>query len=209
MYSQFDPDFINFSVDQLISNALPNIFDFNFPFYDEGKKEAWERRFIKHFYMYEIGLETIGLWKLMLENKLNEIMPFYNKLYTEFEKIENMTNNLNIDETGTRNNTGTSTANSEQKSQGNNQSLFSDTPQSRVSIGQSGYVTTITEGTIGDNTNANSTQNVNNVESYSNNRKGNMGNRTNAELFKVASESIVNIDQMIYNECSDLFMLLY
>ena len=78
-----------------------------------------------------------------------------------------------------------------------------------VSIGQSGYVTTITEGTIGDNTNANSTQNVNNVESYSNNRKGNMGNRTNAELFKVASESIVNIDQMIYNECSDLFMLLY
>lgn len=209
MYSQFDQDFINFSVDQLISNALPNIFDFNFPFYDESKKEEWERRFIKHFYMYEIGLETIGLWKLMMENKFNEIMPFYNKLYTEFKNIENMTNNLNIDETGTRNNTGTSTANSEQKSQGNNQSLFSDTPQSRISIGQHDYVTTITEATIGDNTNANSTQNVNNTESYSNNRKGNIGNRTNAELFKVASESIVNIDQMIYNECSDLFMLLY
>lgn len=197
------------SVDTLIACGRPQLFNFNFPFYDESEVVAWEVKFMKHFFMYEIGFETPRLFRLALESKLNEIMPAYNKLYTEFNSIIKLNENLNIDETGTRNNTGTSTANSEQKSKGNNQSLFSDTPQSRISIGQNDYVTTITEGTIGDNTNANSTQNVDNVETYSNNRKGNMGNRTNAELFKVASESIVNIDQMIYNECSDLFMLLY
>lgn len=31
--------------------------------------------------MEEIGGETVGLWKLWLEDKLNAIMPYYNKLY--------------------------------------------------------------------------------------------------------------------------------
>ena len=34
-----------------------------------------------HYYTREIGFETVGLWKLKLQTKLNEIMPYYNKLY--------------------------------------------------------------------------------------------------------------------------------
>lgn len=197
------------SVDTLIACGRPQLFNFNFPFYDESEVVAWEVKFMKHFFMYEIGFETPRLFRLALESKLNEIMPAYNKLYTEFNSIIKLNENLNIDETGTRKNTGSSNSNATQTSDGKNQSLFSDTPQSRISIGQNDYVTTITEGTIGDTTTGETKQSVLNDETYSNNRSGNMGNRTNAELLKVASESLVKVDQMIYNECSDLFMLIY
>lgn len=38
--------------------------------------------------MREIGTETYGLWHLYLDTTLNEIMPYYNKLYeTELLKF--------------------------------------------------------------------------------------------------------------------------
>ena len=61
-------------VEQVIKACLPKVFDFNFPIFEETK-------ILRHYYTREIGLETVGLWKLKLNTKLNEIMPFYNQLY--------------------------------------------------------------------------------------------------------------------------------
>ena len=68
-------------VDEVISEALPHIFDFDFPIFDENYRVPLETKIIRHYYTREIGLETYGLWKLKLQTKLNEIMPYYNKLY--------------------------------------------------------------------------------------------------------------------------------
>lgn len=68
-------------VDEVISAALPHIFDFDFPIFDENYRVPLETKIIRHYYTREIGLETYGLWKLKLQTKLNEIMPYYNKLY--------------------------------------------------------------------------------------------------------------------------------
>ena len=68
-------------VDEVISAALPHIFDFDFPIFDENYRTTLETKIIRHYYTREIGLETYGLWKLKLQTKLNEIMPYYNKLY--------------------------------------------------------------------------------------------------------------------------------
>lgn len=68
-------------VDEVISDALPHIFDFDFPIFDENYRVPLETKIIRHYYTREIGLETYGLWKLKLQTKLNEIMPYYNKLY--------------------------------------------------------------------------------------------------------------------------------
>lgn len=68
-------------VDEVIAAALPHIFDFDFPIFDENYRETLETKIIRHYYTREIGLETYGLWKLKLQTKLNEIMPYYNKLY--------------------------------------------------------------------------------------------------------------------------------
>ena len=64
----------------VIAEAAPLFFNFNFPFYDETKRAEFEQNFLRHFYMREIGLETIDYFMLRLEDKLNTIMPYYNKL---------------------------------------------------------------------------------------------------------------------------------
>ena len=68
-------------VDSVIQEAIPIIFSFNFPIFDEEYRNVLETKILRHYYTREIGLETYGLWKLKLETKLNEIMPYYNKLY--------------------------------------------------------------------------------------------------------------------------------
>ena len=75
------------SVNNIIDLARPEIFDFDYPIFDENYKPVLERKILKHYYTREIGLETYGLWKLKLDAKLNEIMPYYNKLY-DSELIE-------------------------------------------------------------------------------------------------------------------------
>lgn len=68
-------------IDTIITNAIPKIFTFTFPIFDENYRIVLEKKILKHFYTREIGEETVGLWKLRLDTKLNEIMPYYNKLY--------------------------------------------------------------------------------------------------------------------------------
>ena len=69
-------------VEDIIKKALPVVFDFSFPIFDENYRSVLETKILKHFYTREIGLETVGLWKLKLDTKLNEIMPYFNQLYT-------------------------------------------------------------------------------------------------------------------------------
>lgn len=68
-------------VNDVINTALPKVFNFEFPIFDEAYRPILEKKILKHYYTREIGLETVGLWKLFLDTKLNEIMPFYNQLY--------------------------------------------------------------------------------------------------------------------------------
>ena len=69
------------SIDEIIEDALPIIFSFEFPIFDEQYRSVLETKILRHYYTREIGCETYGLWKLRLQTKLNEIMPYYNKLY--------------------------------------------------------------------------------------------------------------------------------
>lgn len=71
----------------VIEQAAPIIFSFPFPVDDEAYRPILERKIIRHYYTREISEETYGLWKLRLEAKMNEIMPYYNKLYAS-ERLE-------------------------------------------------------------------------------------------------------------------------
>lgn len=68
-------------IDSIIQDAIPLIFSFDFPIFDEEYRNVLCTKILRHYYTREIGLETYGLWKLKLQTKLNEIMPYYNKLY--------------------------------------------------------------------------------------------------------------------------------
>ena len=81
------------SVVQIIGRSRDKIFDFDYPMFDEQYKPVLETKILSHYYTREIGEETVGLWKLRLYTRLNEIMPKYNKLYeVEVRKIDPMTN---------------------------------------------------------------------------------------------------------------------
>lgn len=69
------------SVDAVISGAIPKVFDFTFPIFDESYRNVLCGKILKHYYTREICEETVGLWKLRLSTRLNEIMPYYNQLY--------------------------------------------------------------------------------------------------------------------------------
>lgn len=68
-------------VEDILTLAIPRVFDFNFPIFDEAYREVLERKILRHFYTREICEETVGLWKLRLDDKMNIIMPYYNQLY--------------------------------------------------------------------------------------------------------------------------------
>ena len=81
------------SVQSILNNSWNKVFDFDFPIFDENYREPLCKKILKHFYTKEIGEETVGLWKLRLDDRMNEIMPYYNKLYeSELISIEPLIN---------------------------------------------------------------------------------------------------------------------
>lgn len=68
-------------VSDVLNASWDKVFDFDFPIFDEEYRSVLCKKILKHYYTREIGLETVGLWKLKLDTKMNEIMPIFNKRY--------------------------------------------------------------------------------------------------------------------------------
>ena len=148
----------NKDVDKIINNVRSKIFSFDYPLFDENYKPVLEKKILIHNYTREIAHETYGLWKLKLNTKLNEIMPFYNQLY-ESELLEfNPFYDMEIVRTYDKKNEGkditsentkgdsksdnSGTNNSTQNDVDNTLDTFSDTPQGIVGNLESGsYLT--------------------------------------------------------------------
>lgn len=101
------------NVNTIIEQARPLIFDFDYPIFDNTYKPILERKILKHFYVREIGEETYGLFKLRLDSKLNDIMPYYNKLYNseliEFDPMKDTDVSTSGDKSRKTEETGSST----------------------------------------------------------------------------------------------------
>lgn len=69
------------NVGAIIQKSIPSVFNFEFPIFDETYRNVICTKILKHYYTREISEETVGLWKLRLDTRLNEIMPYYNQLY--------------------------------------------------------------------------------------------------------------------------------
>lgn len=69
------------STRDIIEKSRAKIFDFDYPIFDEQYRSVLETKIIKHYYTREIAAETVGLWKLWLDERMNNIMPYYNQLY--------------------------------------------------------------------------------------------------------------------------------
>lgn len=94
------------NVDTIISQSWDKIFTTKCKFFDEEYRKVLCSKILKHFYLREIGAETVGIWKLWMNTRLEEIMPYYNQLYKS-ELLEfNPLYDTNVTTTHNRKNSG-------------------------------------------------------------------------------------------------------
>ena len=147
-------------VDSIIANSWNKIFTSKAPFFDEEYRSILCQKILKHYYLREICCETVGIWKLWMNTRLEEIMPYYNQLYDSAKIKFNPMHNVDLTskhernvegtskEDGTRtdnttgkrtltgirdtDNTSVGTRNTTNSSDGSKKDLYSDTPQGAI-----------------------------------------------------------------------------
>lgn len=217
-------------IEDVIESARSKVFDFAYPIFDEAYRSVLETKILKHYYTREIGAESVGLWKHWLNTKLNEIMPYYNKMYKsellEFNPMYDVDikKTYKLQKDGTKTDTGLTTGNvtSTDKVVYNNSNMnyYADTPQGAVSdLENLDYLTNATKDVgNGESTNTgNNTTNTNsslasvikNTDDYLESVSGKTSGSSYAKLLEDYRATFLNIDMMIIDELKDLFMNLW
>lgn len=198
------------------------LFDFQYPLSIETK-ENFEHNIINHYLMRRINYETVNLFKIMLENKLNEIMPKYNILFSKLDgwdifkadttsreyKDSGVTSNST-----TQHNTASGSTKSNGSSENSGDSAYSDTPQSQITdIADNSYISEYTKtsssGTTDTTTTNNNSSDNTGVENGTSTKDiSEIVNRTVSNTLDVYLKFQVeynNIYTMIYKDLDCLF----
>ena len=176
-------------------------------------KDKLAKKIVDHYYMREIGYETIGLFIHEVHDEMQELMeeylpliyssaiqydPLINVDYTEsFDRTQNMGNSSNSNST----------------SNGSSLGVNSDTPQGQISKsailgGNYASNTTATENEVASGTYSSSSSN--NLENYTKRVKGNSGvSATAQKMIEQYRNNIRAIDREIIEKLSKLFMCIY
>lgn len=215
-----------------IRDLIANHFDLglrDYPIYEESYRNTLNTKILNHYLMREIGAETPELFKVFLNNTMNEIMPKYNLLYQALEEYKDKSLLSNVTITETQNydsqnnlqNNSKDTIQNGYKKDGDvsiNNQLYQDTPQgelSKTDIDDQKWATNLTQQ-----------KNVNKSDSFvetiresgyvndhtGNDSKvtvGNNGSLYGVEVLEKIAKSKTNIDLQIIDELNDLFMGLY
>lgn len=201
-------------VDDIIRKAAPFIFNFSYPIYNENHRLELECKILKRYYTREICAETYGRWKLFLNERMNSIMDYYNKLYESAEFEFNPMVDYKVTRVGSNQTTANASGNDKNNSTNNSVSwnLYSDTPQGAVTgIEQENYLTNATKDTNNNNANGSSeySNNSSSDGTYNETVEGLAGGRSSSTLLKEYRKTIINIDNMIVDELKDLFMNIW
>ena len=224
-------------VNKVITDAIPSIFNFDFPIFDETYRPVLERKILMNYYTREIALETVALWKLKLEARLLEIMPKYNRLYQvelitynplwDVDLTEDKWRDIDTSTTGQEARQEAATSQSAEQNAGTNSNtnLYSDTPQGAITnLADGKYLTnaTMDNGTSASSRNASTTDSasrntsttgtVDTTDNYLKHIQGKRGGLTYSKMLQEEIdliEKLDNIDYRIIRELKDLFFTLW
>lgn len=145
-------------VDTILTNSWNKIFTTNCTFFDNTYRSILCKKILKHYYLREIGAEVVGIWKLWMNTKLEEIMPYYNQLYTsallEFDPFKDVdyTKEHSGSSDGSKSVEGET--NTQESSSSQNDKSGSGSTTGNSSVNNTGAKTTdgayTDEGTVGD-----------------------------------------------------------
>ena len=222
------------NVDEVLNESWDKIFTSKVSFFDESYRAVLCKKILKHYYLREIGCETVGIWMLWMNTKLEEIMPYYNKLYEseliKFNPMYDVDLTRKSDKTGNESGTGSRSAtgnNTGTNSQTGNSSnvrkdLYSDTPQGTLSgVESETYLTNARkindsgENTVNGSTSGkyedseSSSNNVDITENYVESVSGKQGSGSYSKLLNEFRETFLNIDMLVIEEFEEMFMGLW
>lgn len=194
---------------ELAKYSRETIFDFDYPLSNKVNREYFECQILNHYIMRRIGFETPTAFEIALENKLNEIMPDYNKLFDMldgwdvFNDGENVTRSQTT--TNTLSNTGTNTTNSTTNNTSDRR--YSKTPQGQLQDVRDGkYITDYNYDTT------NGTNNITSNDTTNSNGSGTINEtitRTPAEKMRLYNEYKTNLTHIMTLIYKDLDVLFY
>lgn len=202
------------SIADVLDKSAMKVFSFNFPIFDENYRKALCIKILRHYYTREIGEETYGLWKLRLEARMNEIMPYYNQLYDSELLKFNPLHDIDITTQHLKHNNGDSETigNATGNSDSVTRNRYSDTPQGGlVGVENDSYLTSAEKDTTNSTFDNKNTTNGNykDTEDYIQTVTGKAQGGSFSKMLKEFRETFLNIDMMIINDLSDLFFNLY
>lgn len=213
-----------------VKSLIDNNFDFgltSYPIFDEAYRNTLNSNILNYYYEEEIGLETAALFKKYLNARMQLIMPKYNMMYeAQADLLENgILGNVNLTETMDKDTTAsldqTDNGNATQtgSSSANNKNLYQDTPHGSISMetldSQNVYATNFTidsnsnSSSVQDYSTATRDQDASGTEDYVKTIVGNNGRKYNFEVYNNVVNNLKNIDMLIINELSDLFMGIF
>lgn len=194
----------------------------DYPIFDENYRDTLNKNILDYFMMFEIGFETPLLFKHYLNNTMRIIMPKYNIIYeAQLKLLENPIANVNLTEDLKRNiesqNDGNivSEGNNTSTLNNNTKHLFQDTPQGEIvqtDIDGQKWATNLnlskgnSENTNILHTTNTSNENRNTTEDYIKHIVGTNGKKYVVEIYSKLINDFQNIDQLIIDELSNLFM---
>ena len=160
-------------------------------------KEKLAKLIVRHYWMHEIGLETVGLFvhqaKVAMQEIMEEKLPLIYSASLKYDPL------VNVD--------FTETYTSENSQDGNSDGLSvnSDTPQGQISK------QAILGGSYASSTGASEgTSHSEGTQSYTRKQKGNSGSLTTAQaLVRDYRKNIIMINRDIVKDLANLFMNIY
>lgn len=184
-------------IDDKLNDVRQYIFDFDYPVIDEATKKRIEIAILKHYYYREIAFESIGMFKIKLNDRLNLIMSRYNALYEKQDLSLSPYINSYLKEYGNTANNVNTNNNTE------NWQTTSDTPR--------GILTEIKEGKYSSLAvyTENKDNNINDTHGNYDRSVESLNGLTYAEAFRNYYDNIISIDEELVNEFSDLFMVIW
>lgn len=202
---------------ELLKDKNFELFDFDYEFYEDAHKKAFEDKFINHYMFHEIGFETVKRFKHYLRERLNLLNRYYSQLYqTELRSQDGSIDfmlNKDLRETFIREIEGENTSKATTKSEGENSSESKesnlDNGNATLSLNSSLTSTSKTDNNASSSSSSDSQDKSKQTEGTELISKGNIGVTSSGQLLEDWRRVLINIDQMIIEECSDLFMLVY
>ena len=175
------------------------------------------QKIVDHYYMREIGLETVGLFKRKVKVAMQEIMEEKLPLIYSASLQYNPLTNVNYTETysGASTNTNTSSSDTTATSDSSGLTVNSDTPQGKINkqgILEGDYASSTSANEIEDtaNTQSSGESSGSGTQDYTKHFEGNQGiSATYQKMVQQYRENIIMINRDIIKTVGTLFMSVY